>query len=101
LSFGFRIARRAEIDIRAAAEWWLTNRTDAPLLFAEDLKAAFDLIEQFPHAGEAVAHRRIGTVRRVLLGRVQYHLYYSVKFSEQIIEVLALWHTSRGSKPRL
>jgi hypothetical protein len=84
-----------------AATWWLQNRLSAPGMFAEDLQMAFALIEEFPNAGEAVHHRRIPNLRRVLLSRVQYHLYYNVLLKERIVEVLALWHTSRGTKPRL
>lgn len=95
-----KVARRAERQIREAAAWWAENRTAAPNLLADDLDGALDLIEEFPYAGEAVRHRR-GTLRRVLLSRVSYHLYYSVDEESRIVNVLALWHTSRGSKPRL
>jgi plasmid stabilization system protein ParE len=101
LSFRFKVARRADRQIRAEAAWWLKNRSGAPTMFADDLNSAFDLIEEFPHAGEAVDHPQIPTLRRVLLGRAQCYLYYSVSIEERVIEVLALWHTSRGSKPRL
>jgi plasmid stabilization system protein ParE len=96
----FVIARRAEREIREASEWWVANRADAPLLFTEELESSFDFVEEFPYAGEHVPHVR-RTVRRVLLTRVQYHLYYSIDLRNGIIEVLALWHTSRGTKPRL
>jgi hypothetical protein len=43
-----------------------------------DLASAFALIEELPNAGESVRHPRIASLRRVLLGRVQYHLYYVV-----------------------
>lgn len=68
-------------------------------MFLEDLDAAFALIEEFPHAGELVHHRSIRELRRVQLSRVHYHLYYTVT-EERVIEILALWHTSRGKKPR-
>lgn len=70
-------------------------------MFADDLESAFALIEEFPHAGEALAHRRIPQLRRILLSRTQYHLYYNALIEDGIVEVLALWHTSRGTKPRL
>jgi hypothetical protein len=35
--------------LEAASSW-----PYAPRLFAEDLESAFDLIEQFPHAGESL-----------------------------------------------
>ena len=43
---------------------------------------------------------RLTGVRRVHLARVHYHLYYRVT-AEPAIEVLALWHTSRGASPEL
>jgi hypothetical protein len=38
-------------------------------------------------------------MRRVLLGRVRYHLYYVVVPEEEAVDVLALWHTARGTGP--
>jgi len=71
------------------------------MMFAEELELAFGLIEQFPYAGEEIPHRRISPLRRVLLARSQYHLYYTVYVEGGVIEVLALWHTSRGRTPPL
>jgi hypothetical protein len=58
LSFRFKIAARADRQIRAAAKWWAKNRTLAPAAFAEDLESAFSLIEQFPHAWQITAHMK-------------------------------------------
>lgn len=89
------------------------------MMFTEELELAFGLIEQFPHAGEEIPHRRISPLRQVLLTRSQYHLYhpgeraavvyggrfgegtYTVHVEDGVVEVLALWHTSRGRSPRL
>jgi len=97
----FKVAARADRDIRVASAWWTKNRPYAPSLFAEDLESAFDLIEQFPHAGEAVPHRRIAGLRRVLLNHVQYYLYYTVFIDARVVDVLALRHSSRKGPPRL
>jgi plasmid stabilization system protein ParE len=99
LKFGIEIARAAERHIRDAAAWWAEHRPEAALFFAEDLESALDLIDEFPFAGEVVRHRQ-GKLRRLLLSRVHYHLYYSIDAEARIVKVLALWHTSRGSKPR-
>jgi plasmid stabilization system protein ParE len=101
LSFTFRVSPRADRQIRAAARWWLEHRSKGPTLFADELDAAFALIEELPFAGETVPHSRIATLRRVLLGGVQYHVYYVVSEQRAEVEVLALWHTSRGTAPRL
>lgn len=97
----FKVAAHADRQIRAASAWWAKNRQYAPDLFAEDLESAFDLIEQFPYAGEAVSHRRIHGLRRVLLSHVQYYLYYTVHPDAHIVEIIGLRHSSRGSGPRL
>jgi len=97
----FKISARADREIRKAADWWTKNRPYAPAMFAEDLESAFDLIEQFPFAGEAMDHRSIHGLRRVLLSHAQYHLYYTVTIDADVIEVLALWHTSRRTKANL
>ncbi len=96
----FKVAARADRQIRVASAWWRKNRPYAPGRFAEDLDSAFDLIEQFPHAGEAVRHRRIVGLRRVLLNHVQYYLYYTVHIEARVVEILALRHSSRGIPPR-
>lgn len=101
MSFRFKVGRRADQQIRAAAEWWIANRSKAPELFAEDLESALALIDELPNAGESVRHARITGLRRVLLGRVQYFLYYTVSVDAGVVEVLALWHTSRGRMPPL
>jgi plasmid stabilization system protein ParE len=97
----FKVAARADRQIRAASAWWTKNRPYAPRLFSEDLESAFDLIEQFPHAGEPVPHRHITSLRRVLLNHVQYYLYYTVHVDARVVEILALRHSSRAGPPRL
>jgi hypothetical protein len=70
-------------------------------MFVNELASAVAFIEGFPNAGESVEHRRIQNLRRVLLSGVQYHLYYSADLDGGVIELLALWHTSRAGRPPL
>ncbi|HEX6094997.1 MAG TPA: type II toxin-antitoxin system RelE/ParE family toxin [Thermoanaerobaculia bacterium] len=100
MSFRFKVGPRAGRQIRAAAKWWAENRSAAPALLREELEAAYALIADLPLAGQTVPHSRIVGLRRVLLSRTQYHLYYVVP-DDAVIEVLALWHTSRGVPPPL
>jgi plasmid stabilization system protein ParE len=101
LSFAFRVAPRADSQIRAAVRWWTVNRTKAPSLLQDELDTAFGLIEELPYTGESVAHARVRHLRRLLPGDTQYHVYYIVSEEEASVEILALWHTSRGRGPRL
>ncbi len=70
-------------------------------MLADELEAAYTLITDMPFAGESVVHSRIIGLRRVLLARTQYYLYYVVSEDVAMVEVLSLWHTSRGTPPRI
>ena len=101
MSYQLRVSRRAAQQIRTASTWWLENREKAPSAFADDLDDALHLIAHLPKVGEPVHHATIPTARRLLLTCTQHHVYYSVDDSSKTVEVLALWHASRGSDPRL
>lgn len=101
MSYVVRVSPRAETQIRTAASWWSENRPKAPGAFRKDIDRGFELARDFPAAGERVEHPRYKELRRILLGRIRYHLYYSVSRETKVVKVLALWHTSRGSAPIL
>jgi plasmid stabilization system protein ParE len=64
----------------------------------EDLAHALTLLASQPEIGARAQNTKLG-VRRIHLARVHYYLYYRVSDSPPGIEVLALWHSSRGSVP--
>ena len=90
-----RVTKRADAHIEQAATWWEQNRPLAPGALDEELAEAFALLLSQPAIGAPALNARTKGVRRVHLARVHYHLYYRVH-GEQI-DVLALWHTSRGT----
>lgn len=91
---------RAARQIEEASAWWRTNRLDAPGAIAEELAHAIELLAIQPGAGAPARAARLRGARRVLLGRVDYHLYYRVRPRLRRIEVLAFWHARRGTPPR-
>ena len=99
MKYQLRTARNAERQIRKASRWWGKNRPAAPALFKEELKKAFELIITQPTSGAVAQGLGPPHIRRVLLFRTRYYLYYSVSEAESAVEVLGLWHTSRGSDP--
>ena len=84
-------------QIDAAAAWWSEHRPAAPQALAEELAEAYDLIAAQPRIGPSATRARLRGVRRLHLSRVRYYLYY--REAGNAIEVLALWHESRGSEP--
>ena len=83
--------------IEEAAAWWRANRPAAPEALAFELDRAFQLIRMRPAIGPRALSARLPRVRRFHLSLVRYHVYYRVQ--GDVVVVLALWHTSRGSAP--
>ena len=101
MTYRLRVASQASRQIREAARWWSENRPKAPDAFGDDLEAAFRLLIELPSVGERVIHSRLHGLRRLLMTRVRYHVYYAVHRETRTVEVLALWHTGRGTSPTL
>jgi plasmid stabilization system protein ParE len=92
------VLRRANQQIIKASDWWQANRSKAPQAFEEAIESAFDLLSFQPNVGVKVSGTRLPGVRRLHLSPIRYYLYYRV--SDAGVEILSLWHTSRGSEPR-
>lgn len=71
----------------------------APLALVDDLERAFELIASQPGIGARSRNAKKEGVRRLLLSRTGYHLYYQVNAEAGRVEVLALWHSRRGREP--
>ena len=93
--------KRAARQIESAAEWWRENRQASPDALSDELVRTLDLITQQPGVGVPALNARLAGVRRILLPRVGYFLFYRVAPQKQLIEVLAFWHARRGSEPRV
>jgi plasmid stabilization system protein ParE len=94
-----RVTKRAQLQIDRAAQWWDQNRPLAPKAFDEELAGAFSLLSLEPGIGAPVSNSRTQDVRRLHLARIRYHPYYRVRRGN--VEVLSIWHTSRGSGPAI
>lgn len=91
----------ARTQIAAADEWWCTNRPKAPQALQDDVQRASALIARQAEIGALARNLSLPGVRRLHLARIRYDLYYRIVGEPQRVEVLALWHASRGSNPPL
>lgn len=91
------ITENAQAQISAAAEWWAKNRPAAPEAVGDDLDRILELLRLQPAIGTTARRATLSHVRRVTLSRIRYYVYYRV--TDDAIQVLAFWHTSRGSQP--
>lgn len=94
-----RVTKRAQAQVDRAATWWDENRPLAPEAFDEDISEAFSILGLEPGIGVPVTNTRTPGVRRLHLARICYFLYYRVRGGE--VEVLCIWHTSRGTDHKL
>jgi plasmid stabilization system protein ParE len=95
------IAPRAERQIRRIEAWWRVNRPAAPMLFAEELADALESVTALPSQG--TTYRELGGVpiRRLLLRRSRYHVFFSFDIHRDVVSLRAVWHAARGAGPTL
>ncbi len=96
-----QVTQRAAREIRQASAWWTAHRPQAPKAFSEEIKKAFELLQRQPLIGAPALDEDLPGVRRLHLRRIRYDLYYRSNENPSLVEILALWHTSRGSGPGL
>ena len=91
--------RRASRETEAIDEWWRSNRPSSPDLFVTELEAMLGAAALMPTLGAPARSERAPGVRRLLLRSTRYHVYYRAR--DRSLEVLAVWHATRGSGPSL
>ncbi len=90
-------ADEARADVARIDAWWRANRSAAPDLFTNELERASLALEDNPALG--VPYQPKPGVRRMLLRRTRYHLYF-VEEPRRVL-VVAVWGANRGRDPSL
>jgi plasmid stabilization system protein ParE len=89
------VTARAKREILRIAGWWTTERPQAPDLFHQELRAALVLLRSLPNCGRRCELPGLEGVRRFLLRRTGYHVYYEWDEDTRRIILRAVRHTSR------
>ena len=97
MALRIRVSPRATLQIQKAAEWWAQNRPAVPGAVRADIGEALALLAQEPGIGSPCKGTRVVGVRRLLLTRIRYFIYY--RTTVESLDVLAVWHVSRGKQP--
>ena len=95
------LGRAAAAQLSEIAQWWQLNRPASPSLFVGELSGACQIIQHQPKVGQPIVGAKSERVRRVHMLRSRYYLYYQESEAGDAIEVLAVWHSSRGTDPDL
>ena len=88
------ISSRAEVEVAQAAQWYERQQPGLGRQFMEALEAKLDLIGKQPLLFAMV--RRAPDVRRVMLDRFPWHLWYFLERDE--VRVFACLHAKRDPK---
>ena len=91
------LSREASAQARQIDAWWRRNRRTAPELFVRELGRAVDALEAMPGLGVRYAPKP--GVRRLLLERTRYHVYFAA--DAERVYVIAVWSALRGRGPAL
>jgi plasmid stabilization system protein ParE len=100
-AFGVALTPRAKAHLAQIALWWVANRPAAPDLFTREFEVAARRLISTPKT--ASIYRRLNgrEIRRALLPRSRYHIYFEVNEVDRLVFIVAIWHVSRGRAPSL
>lgn len=80
------IAKQARRQAERASNWWRENRLYTPGLFDAELERALQLLLVMPNAGVSYATARRPGLRRLLLPKTEYHLYFAVERASAVAQ---------------
>ncbi len=93
--------RTALDQVDAIAAWWESERPVAPGLFVSELAACVEHLTQPPRIGAPNPHEAVPDLRRALLRRCGYHVYFRVDDFSEIVVIHAVRHSAGGNGPGL
>lgn len=99
MRYRVQVTARARGEVREISRWWRENRPSNPGLFREEMTSATARLSVLPGAGAPYEWQGMCGVRRLLLPRTSYHVYYVVNEQDRQVTVMAVWHTARGHGP--
>lgn len=85
----------------AIDEWWRANRPAAQDLFVAELTVALERLEVSPLSCARYDEAAVTGLRRLLLPRTRYHVYFTVVEDGPVVRVHAVWHSAKGKGPPL
>jgi plasmid stabilization system protein ParE len=96
-----RVAPRAQAQVDEVAAWWKINRQAAPMLVVDEFEATAERLTIAPLSGAIYRQTTFRSVRRLLLPRIRYHIYYEVNETTGLVRIVAFWHAARRRGPRI
>jgi plasmid stabilization system protein ParE len=95
------LAPAAQTQARKVAAWWRDNRPAARDLFDGEMAAVLDRLAEAPNTGRPYRMIRNRQIRRILMARTSYNVYFEVQEERALVRIVAVWHAARGHGPPL
>ena len=91
----------ADCDAFNARDWWRDTRPAAPTLFEDELTKAFALLVEQPEAGLLSPRPGYPKLRRLLMRRARYLVFYEYDADANEVLVRRIWGAVQGRPPRM
>ena len=91
-----RFTETAEEHVWREERWWLENRVHTEI-FAEEFEQALRILAALPAAGTPYPPANVPGLRRIYLGKIACHVYYT--FDDREVVVRAFWGARRDRSP--
>ena len=101
MTISIDVRSRAERQVDEADDWWRENRPAAPDLFRQEFEKAISTLARTPDVGMTYKRRGIPNLRRLLMLRTQYHIYYIHQLGSDSLQVISVWNALRRRGPPL
>jgi hypothetical protein len=85
--YAVEFSPEAIVHVERVKEWWLANRRASPSLFLRELRAALRQAQRSPHLGLRYEAAGVRPIRRILLPKTSYHIYYWPDEAARIVRV--------------
>lgn len=81
--------------------WWIQNKTSSPYGFNDEYNKALVLLEMNPNLGKFRKHKVYKNLRKLIVSKLGYSIYYN--YDESIGEILicAVWNGQRRRGPKI
>ena len=91
----------ATAQLESRKSWWRANRPETAALFDQEFSDAVALIAEKPTLFAVTIKLGRREIRRVLMERTAYHLYYEFDDAAQLVKIVSAWGALQGLPPRL
>ena len=95
------LGEEAEALVLEIDGWWRANRPHAPNLFLDELRIAFERLQTSHNHGVRFKSTMRPNVRRILLPKTRYHVYFEIDEARAEVHVLSVWGAIRRRPPPL